>query len=612
MAVDPASPSGDPADGSMDHDATAPTPADHPRPTMVRDGWSLLEGHVGFAFDDADEGLGQSWFTASLDADGPFDRTIRLPFPPESRASGIGDTGFHPVVWYRLRVDAALLTSLGHAPGRRLLLHFGAVDHDAIVWVDGVEAGSHEGGQSAFTVDITDCLSAADEHGIVVRAHDDPTDRTQPRGKQDWQLRPHDIWYERSTGIWRPVWLESVPEVHISQLSWQVSLHEGWATALVELNRDPRRPIQMSVTISAGAKPIATTRATLKDRAGRVRVSIPHARRWAWAPDNPQLLDATIVLGDDQVSSYVGLRDVSTHAGGLAINGRPIYLRQVLEQCYWPESLYTPPDVAALDRELTLVSELGFNALRVHQQTPDPRLLWRADRAGLLVFAEIGNAMDYSPRAARRLRKEWSDTVMTARSHPSIVCWVPINESWGVPGIAHDAEQAAFAAAMAALTRHLDPTRPALSNDGWQHVDSDLITIHDYESRAIVMRGRYRRRAVARLRTPGEVGPASRFIVIGDHQRANVAVLLDECGGVSFAPGSHSRPGGWGYSSVRSARAFRRRLGALVSAIRDSDVLGGFCWTQLTDTAQETNGLCDEQRRPKLAPEQFREIFGPR
>ncbi|WP_172664078.1 hypothetical protein [Propionibacterium freudenreichii] len=124
---------------------------------MVRPHWALLEGRAGFAHDDQDVGLRQGWFREGRDAQA-FDRTIRLPFPPESRASGIGDTGFHPVVWYRIAIPAGMLESLGHGPGRRLLVHFGAVDHDAIVWVDGTEAGSHQGGQSAFTLDITDCL----------------------------------------------------------------------------------------------------------------------------------------------------------------------------------------------------------------------------------------------------------------------------------------------------------------------------------------------------------------------------------------------------------------------------------------------------------------------
>ncbi|MDK9345514.1 hypothetical protein FAM22021_002395 [Propionibacterium freudenreichii] len=372
-------------------------PADHPRPTMVRPHWALLEGRAGFAHDDQDVGLRQGWFREGRDAQA-FDRTIRLPFPPESRASGIGDTGFHPVVWYRIAIPAGMLESLGHGPGRRLLVHFGAVDHDAIVWVDGTEAGSHQGGQSAFTLDITDCLGPGPDHHIVVRAHDDPTDRSQLRGKQDWQPRPHAIWYERSTGIWRPVWLESVPDTHISQLSWRVSLREGTAIALIELNHAPRRGVPVTVTLGLGGKPIAATRATLRERAGRIRVSIPHARRWAWSPANPQLLDATISAGDDRVTSYVGMRDVSVGTRRLEINGQPTYLRQVLEQCYWPDSLYTPPDVQALDDELALIAGLGFNGLRIHQQTPDPRLLYRADRAGLLVFAEIGNAWS-TPRS---------------------------------------------------------------------------------------------------------------------------------------------------------------------------------------------------------------------
>jgi hypothetical protein len=589
--------------------------AHHPRPTMTRPGWALLDGPCDFAYDDDDLGLTQQWWTDASH----FDRTIVLPFPPESRASGIGDTGFHPVVWYRLVVTRESLTTLSANDGkacknRRLLLHFGAVDHDAIVWVDGIEAGSHRGGQTAFTLDITDIVDASTsaEHVIVVRAHDDPVDRAQPRGKQGLQLHPQGIWYERSTGIWRPVWLESAPAVHITRLSWQVNMAAGTATALVELNRQPGHGLSLSAELSSAGELIARATTQIHERSGKLRLTIPHAERHAWSPGKPQLIDALVRVDDDLVSSYLGLRDIGTTGHALTVNGHNYELRQVLEQCYWPDSLYTPPDTAALDREIELITAMGFNGLRIHQQTPDPRLLHRADKAGLLVFAEIGNAQTYSADAVHRLHQEWADTVLDTRGHPSIVCWVPINESWGVPGISHDDEQASFAISMAVLTRRLDPTRPALSNDGWQHVDSDLLTIHDYDARPFVLRRRYQRRAAQRLRRAGQVGPASRFIVVGDWQRCDVPMLLDECGGVRFAlRGAPATGRRWGYSSVRTQWGFRRRLTRMVAAIRSSRALGGFCWTQLTDTAQEANGLCDAQRRPKLPLAQLRAIFGP-
>ncbi|MBE6478021.1 MAG: glycoside hydrolase family 2 [Propionibacteriaceae bacterium] len=576
----------------------------YPRPTLVRTNWAGLDGPAGFAVDDEGVGLRDRWWESA----DHFDRTIVLPFPPESKASGIADTATHPVVWYRIEVTAAQLAAAGHAPGRRLLLHLDGVDYHSIVWVDGTEAGAHEGGQSPVTLDITDELAEEGPHAVVVRAWDDPHDRGQPRGKQTWEDEPSGIWYQRSTGIWRPVWIESVPPVHVRRIIWRTPAAEETVTAVIELNRRPRRPLPVRIGLAHRGRPLGSAVTLTREQTTVVRIETPGSNDLRWRPEHPELVDAAVIAGEDEVGSYTGLREVGTTHRAITLDDQPIYLRQVLEQCYWPESLYSAPSARALRGEAELIGRLGFNGMRIHQQSADQRLLYWADRLGLLVFGEIGAAHEFSPEAIRRLHREWTQVVRASQGHPSIICWVPINESWGFIDIPRDLDQARAAAAMARLTRSIDPSRPALSNDGWHHVDSDLLTIHDYDANPARMRLRYRSRQVERWLTPGALGPARNFIVVGSDQPTDVPVLLDELGGIRFCPGRHGR--GWGYSTVRTRSQFVRRISELVTAVTTGNVLGGYCWTQLTDTGQETNGLCDENRRPKAPVHEFAAVFG--
>ncbi|WP_316669828.1 sugar-binding domain-containing protein [uncultured Propionibacterium sp.] len=576
----------------------------YPRPTLVRANWAPLDGPAGFAFDDEGAGLRERWWESSEH----FGLTIALPFPPESRASGIADERAHPVVWYRIGLTPAQLAAAGHGPGRRLLLHFGGVDYHSIIWVDGIEAGSHEGGQSPFALDITDALRGDGPHAIVVRAWDDPYDRSQPRGKQTWQDEPAGIWYRRSTGIWRPVWIESVPSVRVRRILWRTPADEEAVTAVVELNRRPRRPVALRMGLAHRGRPLASATTITRERTTAVRIETPGSSGLRWSPERPELIDAVVIAGEDRVSSYTGLREIGSTPRALTLDGRPVYLRQVLEQCYWPESLYSAPGAGALREEAELVRRLGFNGMRIHQQSADPRLLHWADRLGLLVFGEIGAAHEFGSEAVRRLRREWVQVVRANQGHPSIVCWVPVNESWGFVDIPRRPEQARAAAALARLTRDIDPSRPALSNDGWHHVDSELLTVHDYDANPARMRLRYRGRQMERWLAPGALGPARNFVVVGADQPTDVPVLLDEFGGIGFCPDARNR--GWGYSTVHTRGRFVHRIDELVTAVRTSDRLGGYCWTQLTDTGQETNGLCDGGRRPKAPVQELAAVFG--
>src|SRR3990170_1912813 len=404
----------------------------HPRPQLVRREWTDLCGTWGFAHDDDDVGLADGW----QEQEKPFDRAITVPFPPESRLSGIRDPGYHPVVWYRLEMQTPRPPD-----GERLLLHLGAVDYRAMVWVDGALVGTHEGGHTPFCCDITHALRDGGKHSIVVRAEDQPTDATQPRGKQDWQTRPHDIWYHRTTGIWQPVWLERVPQTYVSELQWTPDLAADRVRMEVRLNRMPRSPMTIAVRLRLDEEVLAEQRTRVEADQAVVDVPVPalgngpDAGRLLWSPEQPTLLDAdvTLLAGDspvDEVSSYLGLRSTGVGDGRFLLNGQAYFVRSVLEQGYWPESHLAAPSAARLRREVRLIKDLGFNAVRVHQKVEDPRFLYWCDRLGLLVWGEMANAYAFTPHAVERLTREWLDVVRRDRSHPCVVTWVPMNESW--------------------------------------------------------------------------------------------------------------------------------------------------------------------------------------
>ncbi|MDN3478191.1 glycoside hydrolase family 2 TIM barrel-domain containing protein [Curtobacterium sp. APC 4022] len=625
---------------------------EYPRPQMMRSRWADLDGTWSFR----NTGDDPAWRNGFPDA-----RDIRVPFPPESVASGIDEPGFHPVVWYSRQITAADLTAAGFgADAPRVLAHFGAVDHRARVWIDGQFIGEHEGGHTPFTLDVTEALaggpntgtgtgtgnSGADtggtgsgtgtgtgstdstdstdtgsttSHTLVVRAEDDPHDLTQPRGKQDWHEQAHDIWYRRTTGIWQTVWLEAVPTTAIRALRWTNVDHETMRlTVRLTGERPAGTRLRVEATWTEHDEHLATVETTVSPTAHECELVVPIARQangqaeqeLQWSPDTPRLVDAVVTLvtptgaAADAVSSYFGVRTTRIGGGRFLLNDRSIDVRSVLNQGYWPDSHLTAPTRQALRREVELIKELGFNAARNHQKIEDPRFLYWADRLGLMVWGEAPGAYAFSPTAVQRLMREWMDAVERDASHPSIVTWVPANESWGVQHIATDPAQQAYARALADVTRALDATRPVISNDGWEHPDSDILSVHDYEGDGDRLARTYADDA-ARTRLLAGLGPADRLILVGGAVDRGQPVMLTEFGGVNHQHGAH-RDDAWGYTTAADGDDWIARVTALYDAVRASSFLAGSCWTQLTDTMQETNGLLNADRTPKEPIERIR------
>ena len=574
----------------------------HPTPQLARREWTDLRGPWRFAYDDADVGLRQGW----QDQPDCFDRTIEVPFPPESRASGIGDTSEHPVVWYRRTFRVSDVAGLDR--DGRLLLHFGAVDYEARVWVNGVPVGSHEGGNSSFVLDITAALRPGEEQAIVVRAVDRPQDLSQPRGKQFWEPTPRRIWYHRTTGIWQPVWLEAVGRTYIEQLRWTPDPARGLLGMDVRLNEEVARPLRLRLRLSLDGDVLADDSYLVQRQESRREVGLEPVvlnigrRKLLWSPRHPNLVDAELTLEDeqgsivDEIRSYVGLRSVEATDGLFLLNGMPSYLRLVLDQGYWPESLLAAPSDDALRAEVEAIRSLGFNGVRIHQKVEDPRFLYWCDRLGLFVWSEMAAAYVFTEQAIERFTAEWLEVIRRDYSHPSIVTWVPFNESWGLPNLPGDPQQRAFVQAIYSLTKALDPTRPVIGNDGWEHFVGDIWGIHDYALDASTLRERYGTPEAVAQMLAGR--PQHHRVLLNPGPRAGQPIVLSEFGGISFK--AQAGTPWFGYGSVANADEFATKYEDIVSAVLDCPTIAGFCYTQLTDTEQEANGLLHADRTPKL------------
>ena len=575
---------------SLDHEGRG-----YPRPQLRRKTWYSLNGEWDFALDPSGQ-WDQPWEVQWRDR-------IRVPFSPETSASGIGNTGFYRWCWYKRQVSTPRLDQ-----GQRLLLRFGAVDYAATVWVNGVWVGEHEGGFTPFDFDVTMIAAEAPSLEIIVRVDDDPHDLAKPRGKQDWQLEPHSIWYPRTTGIWQTVWLEVVPRTAIDRIAftphlarWEIGV-EAW------IDGTPRDRLRLSVTLMSGATVLAADTYTViaGEVHRRIALSDPgiddSRNELLWSPNSPNLLEVQLELwGDrgellDTAVSYTALRAAGVQGDRFVLNNRPYMLRLVLDQGYWPASGLTAPDDDALRRDVVLAKKMGFNGVRKHQKIEDPRYLYWADRLGLAVWEEMPSAYRFTPRSVDRLIREWSDVIERDYSHPCIISWVPINESWGVPNLPDNPAERHYVQALYHLTRTLDSTRPVIGNDGWESVATDIIGIHDYDDRPERMAKRYLADEVLPRLFKRE-RPGGRILVLEGQKHTDQPLILTEFGGIAL---SRERTGTWGYARAITPQEFAVRYRELLDVVCELQVLSGFCYTQFADTYQEANGLLYADRTPKI------------
>src|SRR5581483_11453418 len=410
----------------MPNSAVLPRP-EYPRPNLRRREWVNLNGEWEF-------GLGESASTG---------RTITVPFCPQSALSGIDERIEDDLLRYRRTFDAPA--------ARRLMLHFGAVDYRATVWVNGERVAEHEGGHTPFSADITAVVRESGNE-LIVLAEDPLADRTIPRGKQYWKRTPESIFYTPTSGIWQTVWLEPLPERSIESVDVVPDPAE-WAVE-VTIRAEGRKEVVATLDGREVGHWIGTHE--------RARVALDEVV--AWSPEDPRLYGLEVTLFDragrvvDHVSSYFGLRTVGVADGQFLLNGEPYIPRLVLDQGYFPGGLLTAGDDRDLRADIELAKQLGFNGARKHQKVEDPRWLYWADVLGFLVWGEFPAFHEDTREAERRLLTEWRAAVERDRGHPSIVTWAPMNETFGFEN-ADDGAKTRFLERLYRLTKELDPTR---------------------------------------------------------------------------------------------------------------------------------------------------------
>lgn len=568
----------------------------YPRPQMVRAGWRSLNGMWDFAFDD------QLKYVTPQEVE-HWTHQIRVPFAPESQASSIGDTGFHRACWYQREFE--ILKENFH-----VILHFGAVDYRARVWVNGVFVTEHEGGHTPFSVDITHTLRDNGRQKVSVWVEDDPHDLEKPRGKQDWLREPHSIWYPRTTGIWQTVWIERVAEMYICRIRWTPHV-ERWEIGFEAfIGGELKNFTRIALYLHRGDQILLHDiyEVISGEVHRRIALSDPgiddYRNDLLWSPERPTLISANIKLwcGEtlmDEVDSYTALRSTHVQRDRFMLNGRPYPLRMVLDQGYWPESLMTAPNDQALCNDVRLAKAMGFNGVRKHQKIEDPRYLYWADHLGLLVWEEMPSAYRFSSRSICRLTREWTEVIERDYSHPCIIMWVPFNESWGVPDLPQTSTHRDAVQAFYHLTKTLDPTRPVIGNDGWESTATDVIGIHDYDCNPSTLRERY-----GPFVKPEELfdrrRPGGRILTLDGYPHRGQPIILSEFGGIAFSHRDTGDTVSWGYIKIKDRAEFTETFAALMEVVRTTAMFSGFCYTQFTDTFQEANGLLYADRTPKL------------
>ena len=588
--------------------STPPMPRpEYPRPQFVRPDWLCLNGAWQFEADPGDSGIERGL------RDRELSQSIQVPFCPESPLSGVNHLDFMDAVWYRRTVTIPAEWGDCHT-----LLHFQAVDYDATVWVNGVEVGRHRGGFTGFTCNLANIAKAGESITIVVRARDDHRP-VQPRGKQTVrQYTPYSCFYPRTTGIWQTVWLEPVPVSHLQRPRITPDVANN-AFRIEQPVRNAKAGQRVCITLHSGEDVVVSAEvAATADFTPHLTLPIPNHLRRLWSPQDPHLYTVEIELLDengvviDRADSYAGLRSVTLDGKAIKINGEVVFQRLVLDQGYYPDGIMTAPSDEALIRDIELSMAAGFNGARLHQKVFEERFLYHADRLGYLVWGEFGDwgSGGFGPRNDHQQPgatyiTQWLEALARDYSHPAIVGWCPLNETWQVmtdrTSVLDDVTRGMFLA-----TKAMDTTRPVLDTSGYSHrvAETDVYDCHDYDQKPDTFRQRH-----------AHVAEGQPFYNGSDHNEvwslpyAGQPYFVSEFGGIWWNPNAGPDEFSWGYGErPRSIAEFYDRFEQLCSILLDDPAMFGYCYTQLTDVYQEQNGIYDFNRGTKFDMARIRAV----
>ena len=520
-----------------------------------------------------------------------FDRKIVVPYSYECKASGIGDESVHGCVWYRRTFPV-------RAHRGRVLLHFEAVDYFASVYVNGAFAGEHKGGYTEFCLDVTPYVKEGEN--VLTVGVLDSLSKSQLRGKQRAKTASYECWYVQTTGIWKPVWLEYAGETYLKRFRTDAS-----ADGTVRLECELSGEAETRFEIFDGEKRVAAGVLPRGSKAeGSVRIPSPKL----WSAGSPHLYTMKIrVAGEpaDEVYTYFGIREISLREDGVYINGKREYQQMILDQGYWPDTMLTAPDEEALEKDVELIKRMGFNGVRKHQKVESHIFYYLCDKLGLYVWGEIPSAYIFDAKMRDEFTRDAQAIVLQLRNHPSVICWLLFNETWGVYSIKDSAEQQAYVESVEKRVRAMDG-RPVITNDGWSHLNSDILSLHEYEQDPETFRLEY---AVKdHVVTDKKINTNFYGKAFADGYRyRGQPVMISEYGGVAIDGAE-----GWGYGANASdVAAYAERVRAIADTVQAIPYVCGCCYTQLTDVQQEVNGLLTADRVPKLPTDVIREIFSP-
>lgn len=573
--------------------------AEHPNPQWERETWKNLNGPWEFEFD-----FGCSAVERRLWEKERFDREILVPFCPESRLSGIGYTDFISGVAYRRNFELSQEELSG-----RVLLHFGAVDYEASVYVNGTLVGSHKGGYTSFCFDITKHV-APGPNTLFVAVKDDVRSGLQPKGKQAHLYASSGCDYTRTTGIWQTVWLEFVPERHIQSAKYYPDPANGKVTVTGLVQGQGT----LQLTALWEDKPVGEAALSVED--GFFTAQLDLSETHLWEPGKGGLYTLLLSFGEDRVKSYFGLRTAKFQGRKFLLNGKSLFQRFVLDQGFYPDGIYTAPTEEDLVKDIQLSFAAGFNGARLHEKVFEARFLYHCDRLGYLVWGEYPNwGLDHAhPLSTETYLNQWSEAVERDFNHPAIIGWCPFNETWGYR---EEREKNALLTSLYKLTKRLDPTRPCIDSSGNYRILSEVYDIHDYDQDTQSFQARWDG-LTDRIRETGGVIPAEdpffNSAPEGPSGRApffnqpydNQPIFISEYGGIRWPDDTVE---GWGYGNAPATpEEFFARYKGLTEALLNNPEIFGFCYTQLYDVEQEVNGLYTYGRAQKFDISLIRKI----
>ena len=575
--------------------------SEYPRPNLVRQNWLCLNGEWDFEIDNSVSGRERNYQNGY-----EFSRKIILPFCPESKLSGIGNTDFMSAVWYKKK-----LVFPKDYDGKRIILHIGACDWQTTVFVNGKVAVSHQGGYTPIRVDITEYVCEGDNI-IAIEAEDDVRSGRQIGGKQSQKYASKGCYYTRTTGIWQTVWIEALDKAHIVNYGVHCDIDAPSVSFDVSVTEAAFEK-KLTAIVTYDGREVGRKDTTILSRSVHLDISL--SEKHLWEVGAGRLYDVKFEISEnstalDTADGYFGLRSVTLGKEGFFLNGKYVFLRMVLDQGFYPDGIYTAPDDEALKKDIVDSMSLGFNGARLHEKVFEPRFLYYADKLGYMVFGEAGNwGWDHSkPENIYTFLPEWIEEIERDKAHPSIIGWCPLNETWDRPDGSRIQEKTIRL--IYDMTLAKDDTRPVIANSGFvPYYDmygkslGAAFDVHDYTQEPQGFAKVFDELDKGIIKDQIYRNPLYAKRQILDTSKS---VFVSEYGGIGWVENGE----GWGYgTSVKTKDEFLERLEGLTAVLRENPEICGFCYTQLYDVEQEKNGIMTYEREFKFDKDVISKIF---